>query len=59
MARDLLNPAERHPEKARVAESPRLPKPDWIHTLPSRPWVQRIRPTACNTDRGAGLRQMR
>ena len=30
MARDLLNPAERHPEKARVAETPRLPKPDWI-----------------------------
>ena len=30
MARDLLNPAERHPEKARAAETPRLPKPDWI-----------------------------
>ena len=30
MARDLLNPAERHPEKARAVETPRLPKPDWI-----------------------------
>ena len=30
MPRDLKNPAERHPEKVRRAETPRLPKPDWI-----------------------------
>ncbi|MGP9806338.1 lipoyl synthase [Paracoccus sp. NSM] len=30
MPRDLSNPAERHPEKARRAPAPRLPKPDWI-----------------------------
>ena len=36
MARDLLNPAERHPEKARMAETPRLPKPDWIRVKADR-----------------------
>ena len=30
MPRDLTIPAERHPEKARRAESARAPKPDWI-----------------------------
>ena len=30
MPRDLSNPDERHPEKARRSETPRLPKPDWI-----------------------------
>ncbi|MBN9028818.1 MAG: lipoyl synthase [Rhizobiales bacterium 63-7] len=30
MKRDLTNPAERHPEKANKADSPRLPRPDWI-----------------------------
>ena len=30
MPRDLTDPDQRHPEKARRAESPRLPKPDWI-----------------------------
>ena len=30
MPRDLSNPAERHPEKARRAPAPRLPKPEWI-----------------------------
>jgi lipoic acid synthetase len=30
MPRDLKNPAERHPEKARRTETPRPPKPDWI-----------------------------
>ena len=30
MPRDLSNPDERHPEKARRSETPRLPKPEWI-----------------------------
>jgi lipoic acid synthetase len=30
MPRDLMNPTERHPEKARRVETPRLPKPAWI-----------------------------
>ena len=30
MPRDLTNPTERHPEKARRADAPRLRKPDWI-----------------------------
>ncbi|MBS0122822.1 lipoyl synthase [Thetidibacter halocola] len=30
MPRDLSNPSERHPEKARRSDTPRLPKPDWI-----------------------------
>jgi lipoic acid synthetase len=30
MPRDLTDPDQRHPEKARRAETPRLPKPDWI-----------------------------
>ena len=30
MPRDLTDPDQRHPEKARRAESPRLQKPDWI-----------------------------
>ena len=30
MPRDLMNPTQRHPEKARRVETPRLPKPDWI-----------------------------
>ena len=30
MPRDLSNPDERHPEKARRSETPRLAKPDWI-----------------------------
>ena len=30
MPRDLTDPDQRHPEKAHRAESPRLPKPDWI-----------------------------
>lgn len=30
MVRDLTNPKERHPEKAKRAASPRQPKPDWI-----------------------------
>ncbi len=30
MARDLTIPDQRHPEKARRPETPRLPKPDWI-----------------------------
>ncbi len=30
MARDLTIPDQRHPEKARRTETPRLPKPDWI-----------------------------
>ncbi len=30
MPRDLKNPDERHPEKARRTATPRLPKPNWI-----------------------------
>ena len=30
MPRDLTLPSQRHPEKARRPETPRLPKPDWI-----------------------------
>ena len=30
MPRDLTDPAQRHPEKSRRPETPRLPKPDWI-----------------------------
>ena len=30
MPRDLTDPEQRHPEKARRPETPRLPKPDWI-----------------------------
>jgi lipoic acid synthetase len=30
MPRDLNNPDERHPEKARRSETPRLQKPEWI-----------------------------
>ena len=30
MPRDLSNPDQRHPEKARRGETPRLPKQDWI-----------------------------
>lgn len=30
MSRDLTIPAERHPEKAKRPETPRLPRPDWI-----------------------------
>ena len=30
MTRDLSNPDERHPEKARRSDTLRLPKPEWI-----------------------------
>ena len=46
MPRDLTIPAERHPEKARRAETPRLRKPDWIRVkAPTSEGYRRTRDT--------------
>ncbi len=46
MPRDITDPGQRHPEKARRPETPRLAKPDWIRVkAPTSPGYRATRDT--------------